>query len=311
MRVLITGATGFIGQALCRHLYGDYELVALSRDARKGEATLGHYARIVEWDGRTSGRWASELAGARAVVNLAGENVGAERWSRSKKASIRQSRIHGTRALLDAIAGVKDKPAVLVQGSAIGYYGSCGDEVLTENSPAGTGYLAGVCRDVEALAGEACEGLGVRCALARTGVVLGTAGGALPKLAKPFRFYLGGHPGNGRQWFSWISLRDEIRAIRFLIEHDACPGAYNLTAPEPVTMKAFCQALGNVLNRPSWTSVPAAALRLAFGEMADEVLLASQCVLPKRLTNDGFDFLDANAPDALAVAIRGEEHGST
>ena len=272
-------------------------------------APLGAYARIVEWDGRTTGRWASELAGAQAVVNLAGENVGAGRWSRSKKASIRESRIHGTRALLDAIETTKAKPAALIQGSAIGYYGSRGDEPLTEDSSPGTGYLANVCRDVEALAGQT-EKSGVRCVIARTGVVLGTQGGALPKLMRPFRFYLGGHVGNGRQWFSWISLRDEIRAIRFLIEHGECRGTYNLTSPEPVRMKTFCRTLGEVLDRPSWASVPAPVLRLAFGEMAQEVLLAGQRVTPERLMRQGFEFVDVNAAEALAAIVRGEEYGS-
>ncbi len=310
MRVLITGATGFIGQALCRHLHGDYELVGLSRDVRQAEKTIGAYARIVEWDGRTAGRWASELAGARAVVNLAGENVGTERWSRSKKASIRESRIYGTRALLDAIEGTKEKPAVLVQGSAIGYYGCRGDELLTEESPAGTGYLAEVCRDVESLANKS-NTLGVRCAIARSGVVLGIRGGALPKLMRPFRFYLGGHLGNGKQWFSWITVHDEIRALRFLIEHDDCQGPYNLTTPEPGTMKAICQTLGEVMDRPAWTKVPAVLLRSAFGEMADEVLLASQRVIPKRLMKQGFEFIYTKAADALTAILRGEEHEST
>lgn len=309
MRVLITGATGFIGQSLCRHLHGDYELVALSRDARRAEAAIGAYARVVEWDGRTTGRWAAELAGARAVVNLAGENIGTGRWTRSKKAGIRESRMHATRALLDAIEAAKAKPGVFVQGSAVGYYGSRGDELLAEGSSAGTGYLAEVCRDVEALAGRS-EARGVRCAIVRSGVVLGAQGGALPKLMRPFRFYLGGHVGNGRQWFSWISLHDEIRAIRFLFEHDDCRGAYNLTAPEPVTMKMFCQVLGDVMDRPAWTAVPALALRLAFGEMAEEVLLAGQRVTPKRLMKQGFEFVHAKADDALAAIVRGEEYGS-
>ena len=310
MRVVIAGATGFIGQALCRHLHGGYELVALSRNPQKAAGVIGDHARIIEWDGQTAGPWAREVAGARAVVNLAGENISAGRWSQSKKTRIRQSRTQAARAMIRAITAARVKPDVLIQGSAIGYYGPRGDEVLDEDASSAGGFLAEVCRDLEAVAAES-EALGVRCALARTGVVLDTKGGALPKLMRPFRFHLGGHLGNGRQWFSWISLHDEVRAIRFLIEHGEARGVFNLTAPEPVTMKDFCRTLGEVLDRPAWTAVPAVALRLAFGEMAREVLLAGQRVMPKRLMEQGFEFVHSNAADALAAIVRGEEHGST
>ena len=307
MRIVITGATGFIGRALCRELQGDYELVALSRDAKKAAAIVGQYARVVEWDGRTAGGWASEVAGALAVVNLAGENVAAGRWSRSQMGCIRQSRVHSARAILDAIEGARKKPGVFVQASAIGYYGSCADEALDEDSPAGKGFLADVCRQVETVAVRS-EALGVRSATIRTGVVLGREGGALPKLMGPFRFYVGGHVGSGRQWFSWISLRDEVRAIRFLIEDGDGRGPFNLTAPEPVTMKAFCRSLGKVLRRPAWTVVPGPVVRLLAGQMADEVLLAGQRVIPRRLMEAGFRFEHAVAADALAAIIRGESH---
>jgi len=307
-RIVITGATGFIGRALCRELRGDHEVVALSRDARRAADALGgDVARVVEWDARTTSGWAREVVGAAAVVNLAGENVASGRWSRSQKESIRQSRVHSARAMLDALEAASDKPGVWVQASAIGFYGSRVDETLDEDAGPGDGFLADVCRRVEAVAGKS-DGLGVRGVVIRTGVVLGTGGGALPKLMAPFRFYLGGHVGNGKQWFSWISLRDEIRAIRFLIENKRARGAFNLTAPEPVTMKAFCQSLGQVLGRPAWLAVPSPVLRLLAGEMAEEVLLAGQKVVPKRLVEAGFEFEHRDVGSALKAIIQGEEH---
>ncbi len=307
MRIVIAGATGFIGRALCRDLAGDYEVVALSRDARRAARVLGSDARVVEWDGRTTSGWAGEAAGAAAVVNLAGENVASERWSRAVMNSIRQSRVHSARAILDALESAGDRPAAFVQGSAIGYYGSCGNEALDEDAPAGEGFLADVCKEIEAIAARS-ETLGVRSVILRTGVVLGQGGGALPKLMRPFRFYVGGHVGSGRQWFSWISLRDEVRAVRFLLEASGARGAFNLTAPEPVTMKAFCRALGEAMGRPAWTAVPGPVLRLLAGRMADEVLLSGQRVIPKRLREAGFEFEHSAASDALTAIIRGESH---
>ncbi|MDI6450290.1 TIGR01777 family oxidoreductase [Anaerobaca lacustris] len=309
MRIVITGATGFIGRSLCRDLCGDYDLVALSRDARKASGIVGQYARVVEWDGRTTGPWAGEVSGAEAVVNLAGENVAAGRWSPARKADILQSRTHAARAILDAIEMAKDKPKTFIQASAIGFYGSRADETLDETSAAGTGFLAEICRRVEMIA-ERAERLGVRWVIVRTGVVLGAGGGALPKLMRPFRFHLGGHVGTGRQWFSWISLEDQVRAIRFLIENPGARGVFNLTAPEPVTMKAFCRALGEVMGRSSWTAVPGFVLRLALGQMADEVLLAGQKVVPERLGQMGFEFKHRDVGSALTEIIRGEKHGS-
>jgi uncharacterized protein (TIGR01777 family) len=216
--------------------------------------------------------------------------------------------MQSAKAIFSAIEVAREKPGAFVQGSAIGYYGSRADEELDEESSTGKGFLADVCRRVEAVAVKS-EAQEVRSAIARTGVVLGTDGGALPKLMRPFRFFVGGHVGNGRQWFSWISLRDEVRAIRFLIEDGDAHGVFNLTAPEPLPMKAFCQALGEVMGRPAWTAVPGFAVRLLAGEMAQEVLLAGQRVLPRRLMKAGFEFKDSDAREALAAIIRGEEQG--
>jgi hypothetical protein len=203
-----------------------------------------------------------------------------------------------SRAVLEAIKQVDKKPTVVIQASAIGWYGPRQDELLDEDSTPGKGFLASVCRDVESSAKE-FEGLGLRCVVIRTGVVLGWDGGAFPKLIKPFRFYLGGHLGSGRQWFSWIHLEDEVAAIKFLMENEHLKGVFNLTAPQPVTMKEFSKILGKVMHRPVWLNVPAFAARLAFGEMADEMLMSGQKVLPKRLLNTGFDFKYTNVEQAL------------
>jgi uncharacterized protein (TIGR01777 family) len=298
MKAVITGATGFIGSALCGLLHKDYEVIALSRDARRAARSIGELAKIVEWDGRTTGSWFRQANGAFAVINLAGENIGSGRWSETKKADILHSRLGGIKAVLEAIKQMDKKPNVVIQASAIGYYGPRRDEQLDENSTPGKGFLAGVCRDVEDSL-EKINQLGVRCVVIRSGIVLGRDGGAFEKLVKPFRFFLGGHLGSGRQWFSWIHLDDEVAAMKFLMENENLKGAFNLTAPKPVTMKEFCKILGKVMHRPAWFNVPDFALRLAFGRMADEMLLSGQRVLPKRLLNSGFDFKYTEVEQAL------------
>ena len=298
MRVLITGATGFIGRALCRVLHKDYEVIALSRDSNRAAKSVGEWAQVVEWDGRTGGCWIQQADGALAIVNLAGENVASGRWNKTKKAGILHSRLDSTRAVIESIKLVNKKPKVVIQASAIGYYGSRNDERLDENSASGKGFLAEVCRNTEIIANQ-IESLGVRCVIIRTGVVLGNGGGALPRIRQPFKFFLGGHPGNGKQWFSWISLDDEVAAIKFLIENDNLNGVFNLTAPKPMTMKRFCRKLGWVIRRPSWLFYPGFIMRLALGEMAEEVLLSGQRVYPQRLLEAGFEFKHIEVKKAL------------
>lgn len=303
MRLVITGATGFIGRALCKALHKDYEVIALSRDAGRAAKSVGGLAKVIEWDGRTTGSWYKQANGAFAIINLAGENVASGRWNESKKAGILHSRLDSSKAVLDTIMQVDKKPTVVIQASAIGWYGPRQDEQLDENSTPGKGFLASVCQRIESSA-EEIEGMGVRCIVIRTGIVLGSDGGAFARLVKPFRFYLGGYLGSGRQWFSWIHLDDEIAAIKFLLENEHLKGVFNLTAPQPVTMKEFCKILGKVLHRPAWLNVPAFAARLAFGEMADEMLLSGQKVLPKRLLNTGFNFQYTNVEQALNAITR-------
>jgi uncharacterized protein (TIGR01777 family) len=302
MRVVITGATGFIGRALSQRLHRDYEIVALSRNMQKAAASLNGIARPVAWDGMTTGARQSELEGAAAVVNLAGENVASGRWTKSRKARILRSRIDCTRVLVQAISNAKTRPAAMIQASAIGYYGPRGDERLDENSSPGSGFLAEVCQQAEE-AGRRVETLGVRYVAVRTGVVLGH-GGALAKMIRPFRFYLGGHLGSGKQWLSWMSLEDEIAAIERLIKDTNLSGAFNLTSPRPVTMREFSRTLGRTLNRPAWLPVPAFALRILVGEMAEEMLLSGQRVVPKRLAEAGFEFKHEYLEQALTALLR-------
>jgi len=274
----------------------------LSRDVRRAAPLIGDYAKIFEWDGRSTGTWISQADGAYAIINLAGENISQGRWNQSKKAGILHSRLDATRAVVAAIKLIGNKPSVVVQASAIGYYGSSRTEEFNENSQPGKGFLADVCKKVE-LCTEPIEGLGVRLVIIRTGVVLGRDGGALPNLVKPFKMFFGGHPGSGRQWFSWISLEDQVAAIRFLLENEKQRGVFNLTAPEPVTMKGFCKTLGKVLKRPSLLFVPGFVLRLMLGEMADEMILSGQKVVPEKLVNAGFHFKYTKVEDALKAIL--------
>ena len=303
MRVVITGATGFIGRALCERLTGEYQIVALSRNAVKAGKMLDGLAKAVQWDARIVGEWACEIDGARAIVNLAGENIGSGRWTKAKKARILQSRIDCTKALLEAVSRADKKPDVLIQGSAVGYYGHRADEPLDEISQAGSGFAAEVCIQSESL-GRRVESLGVRYVPIRTGVVLGLGGGALPKMILPYKFFLGGHAGTGNQWLSWITLEDEATAIEFLINNENLAGPFNLTAPNPVTARQFAKTLGRALKRPACLPAPAFALKLLLGQVADELLLSGQRVLPKRLTEAGFEFNQKNLHQALTALLR-------
>jgi len=300
MRVIITGATGFIGKALCARLHKDYELVALSRNAAGAQRLIGHLAEVAQWDAKTDAGWKQQADGAFAIVNLAGDNVGSGRWSKAKKSLILQSRLDASRAIVETIKKLSKKPAVLIQASAIGYYGSRQDEQLDETSTPGTGFLADVCRQAEGIAAET-EKLGVRYVAIRTGIVMGPDGGALSPLKKQFQFYLGGYLGSGQQWFSWIAIDDEIAAIKFLMENEHLSGPFNLTSPNPVKMKEFCTVLGNVLHRPVWLRVPGFAAKAALGEMADEMLLSGQRVLPKRLLEAGYEFKYTDLEKALKI----------
>jgi uncharacterized protein (TIGR01777 family) len=249
--------------------------------------------QLVRWDSRNLNDWVEHLDGADAVVNLAGESISGEnflpdRWNSEKKKRIRDSRVSVGKILVEAIEQVENKPGVLVQASAVGYYGSTGDALITEASPPGNDFLASVTKDWEAST-EPVEAMGVRRVVTRIGIVLSTESGALPRLLLPSRLLAGGWFGSGDQWWSWVHIADVVEALRFVIENEAANGPVNLTAPEPVTNKEFSKALGRAMSRPSLVPVPAFALRMALGEVAVTVL-EGQRVIPERLLDLGYTF---------------------
>lgn len=300
MKVIITGGSGLIGRALAASLLnggGDkHEVIVLSRNPQRVSG-LPNGVQVVGWDGRSTQGWGQLVEGADAIVNLAGANLSEGRWTEQRKRLIFDSRVHAGQAVTQAIEGARLKPKVLVQASAVGYYGPHGDEKITEDAPPGNDFLAQVCIAWEASTAPV-EGWGVRRVVIRTGLVLSTEGGALPRMAMPFKMFVGGPLGSGRQWLPWIHIADEVGAIRFLIGKEDASGPFNLTAPEPVTNAQFSRVLGRVLNRPSALPVPSIALRLMFGEMST-VLLEGQRAVPQRLLAAGYQFRFPNLEQAL------------
>ena len=303
MKVIITGGTGLIGRALTRHLLQDgHEVIVLSRTPERYRDRMPAGCELVRWDGRTAAGWGHLADGADAIVNLAGANISAGRWTAARKRLIRDSRVNAGRAVVEAIRAASNKPRVLVQASAVGYYGPRGDELVTEGTPAGNDFLAQVAVEWEASTAEV-EQWNVRRPIIRTGVVLSTEGGALQRMLLPFKLGLGGPMGSGRQWFPWIHIADEVGAIRFLIENERAHGPYNLVAPNPVRFAEFARALGRALHRPTPFRVPAWVLRLALGEMAT-VLLEGQRAIPRRLLDAGYAFLFQDIDSALEDLLK-------
>jgi len=295
MRVVISGGTGFLGTGLTARLREQgAEVTILTRHAaRPGE---------VQWSADDSSRdWFPSIDGADAVINLAGESIAAGRWTAKRKAAIRDSRVRSTRAIVAAIREARRPPSVLVSGSAMGLYGSRGDELLTEDSPAGSDFLASVCVEWEreALAAAPLT----RVVLVRTGLVLDRSGGALPQIARPFYFFAGGPLGSGRQYMSWIHRDDWVEMVCWSIATSAVTGPLNATAPSPVTNREFATTLGRVLGRPGFVTTPAFVLRLALGEMADAMLLSGQRMLPAKAQALGFEFRYPQLEDALRAAL--------
>ncbi len=286
MRAIITGGTGFIGQALIKELkeHG-WEIVVLSRAPGKVAEVFGHGVIGMRWD---NGDWPDMLGEQTVIVNLAGENIASGRWSAAKKQRILQSRLEAGDRILRSVNLAETMPAAVIQASAVGYYGPQGNEPIDESAPCGSGFLADVARQWEDST-KPLDDMGVRRVVVRTGMVLGD-GGALNRLLPPFKYFMGGPPGEGFQGVSWIHLADEVAAIRFLMETEAARGAYNLTAPTPVRFRKFARILGETLNRPYKLHTPPFILRTLFGEMADEVLLSGQLALPNRLQKEGFGF---------------------
>ncbi len=296
MDIAITGSTGLIGEALRTSLLADgHRVVRVVRRPPRGPDEI-------RWEPDAGQLDAAALSGLDAVVHLAGEGIAERRWTDAQKARIESSRTVGTDLLARRVAEADDGPSVLVSGSAIGFYGDRGDEVLTEGSAAGTGFLADVCQRWEAAADPARDA-GVRVAHVRTGIVLDAHGGVLAKQLPLFKLGLGGRIGSGRQYMSWIALDDEVAAIRFLLDHDMA-GPVNLTAPTPVTNREFAEALGAALHRPTVVPVPGFGPKVLFGgELVDELLLAGQRVLPERLTDAGFEFSQPELLPALRALL--------
>jgi len=302
--VIISGATGFIGQSLALNLAeSGHEVIALTRDPQKAAAGFGSRTRPVRWDGRSSDGWLELASGALALINLAGENIGAGRWTDRKKQEILRSRIEAGRAFMDAIGKSRVRPKTLIQASAIGFYGARNDEELDESSSTGRGFLAGMVREWEEST-AAASSFGVRRVVIRSGLVLDGDGGVLPRFLRQFKLLVGGPLGSGKQWMSWIHRRDEVAAIRFLLEREDLAGVFNLTAPGPLTMKGFARTLGGVIRRPAWLPVPAFLLRLLFGQMAEETILSGQRVLPQALLKAGFRFSYPDLEGSLLEILR-------
>src|SRR5712691_1387448 len=261
MRIAVSGGSGFIGQALVQRLLqrGDAVLV-LSRNPERVRVGRG-----IPWSA------VDEVAGADVVINLAGENVGGGRWTAQRKRRILESRVKATSTLVEAMRRIPDKRRIFISASAVGYYGVRGDEIVDDSSPSGSGFLAEVTRQWEEAAHRADTI--ARVVIFRFGVVFGPNGGALEKMLLPFRLGIGGPIGSGRQWMSWVDREDVLRAIEWAIDHASARGVYNVTAPNPVRNRDFARALGRALQRPAFMPAPAFALRLAFGQMADEILL--------------------------------------
>ncbi len=300
-RVIITGGSGQMGRALAADLAKDgYEVALLSRNPSKVRG-LPEGVRAEQWDGKSAEGWGQLANGAAAIVNFAGENIGIPPlpwWLPGRRERIRSSRVNAGNAIVQAVKAAAEKPQVVVQASGINYYGLRGNQAVTEQTSAGSDFPALVCIEWEAATAEV-EALGVRRVILRTAPNLTPQGGMLFWLTLPFKLFVGGPIGGGKQWFSWIHTVDQIRAVRFLIEQQDARGVYNLSAPDPRTNADFGRLIARRLHRPYWLPLPGFAMRLVFGELGDTLLLGSLRVLPQRLQEAGFVFQYPDAESAL------------
>jgi uncharacterized protein len=302
MRTIIAGGGGMIGRQLINSLTaGGHEAIVLSRNPDKVHG-LPAGARAVRWDGRSTQGWGELADGAHAIINLAGRSLNSGRWTAAAKQAIRQSRVDAGTAITEAVRAAVHKPAVVIQQSGIGHYGIHADDIVTEESPAGADFMASVTLDWEA-ATAPVEQMGVRRVVTRSAFVLGKDNLGLTLMLLPFRFFVGGPVGSGRQWFPWIHIADEVSAMRFLIDNASAGGAFNLAAPNPVTNAEFGRTIGKALHRPSFIPAPAFALRLLLGEMAT-VVLDGQRAVPQRLQKLGYQFRFPDAESALRDLLR-------
>jgi uncharacterized protein len=301
MKILVTGATGLVGTALGAALAREgHSVCRLVRSGTKSTGgTVGTFD--VPWDPET-GSLGGAAVGAEAVVNLGGASIVAGRWTNLRKKLLRTSRVDSTRALVAALKKMNAKPDVLVSASAVGFYGSRGDEILTEECAPGNDFLGNLARDWEAEALRA-EEFGTRVVLARFGIILASQGGALPEMMLPFKFGVGGRIGDGKQWMSWVTLEDVVAILRLAIIKRELRGPINVVAPEPVRNADFVKELAKAMRRPAIFPAPAVALRLAMGEMADALLLSSHRAVPQKLTREGYSFASRNLRDALEAIL--------
>ena len=303
MIIVIAGGTGFVGQHLSQLLLQEgHSVIVLTRNAKRCSPTDVPHIQHITWDGCTQGPWTKECDGADVVINLSGAPMADERWTPSRKCDLVNSRVLPTHTLGQAIAGWESKPHTYLSASGIGYYGAQGSQVVDEATPRGDGFLADLCLEWENAA-EQIEISGPRVLKVRFGMVLGSDGGALPKMMFPFQWFLGGPILPGTQYVSWIHQRDLARLILFLITQPSIQGPVNAVAPNPVTMKEFCKALGTAMNRPSWLPVPKVALRIALGELAT-MLTTGQRALPNKALSTGFSFTYSTVHDALNAIFK-------
>ncbi len=290
MRIAVTGATGFIGRGLIALLArGGHNVTVLSRDPEKVRHTFDDKIKALRWSADNKPELVRELDGTDAFVNLAGENIGSSVWTKAKRVRILESRLSAGRLVTDIISSVKKRPDVLIQASAVGFYGSRSDERLDEASAPGDGFLADVVKKWEDSTKDV-DAIGVRRVIIRSGVVFSADGGALPKLAMPYTMFFGIVMGSGKQWVPWIHYSDEVDAIAFLLLNKFASGIYNLVSPNPARMDEICSAISETLHRPTLTRIPGSLLRITMGKMAEETILPSQRVVPSRLAEAGFSF---------------------
>lgn len=302
MKVVISGATGFLGRPLVASLVRDgHEVVVLSRGLADAQRKLGPQVTVRQWDARGQGPWAAEIDGADAVVHLAGESVGAKRWTAAQKQRILDSRVESGHALVEAIRAATTKPSVLVSASGVDYYAEQGNAEVVESDPSGDDFLARVCVAWEGAVQPAAE-LGVRVACLRTGIVLGEHGGALERMLTPYRFFVGGPLGSGRQWVPWIHVDDVVGLYRFVLDTPTASGPINATAPNPVRMSEFARTLGKVLGRPSLFPVPAFVLGAVVGEFAYYLVTGKRAV-PRKAEELGYRFQYPTVEGALRAVL--------
>ena len=298
MRYIITGGTGLIGSTLSKRLLqNNEEIIILSRSPKKYRKKIDERINLVKWDGITGEGWYDLINNETVIVNLAGANIANKRWNKKRKKLLLESRVNAGKAVVNAIERAKEKPAVLLQASAIGYYDYSDTKEITEDDPPGKGFLPEIVTLWEAST-DGVEALGVRRVVTRIGLVLSTEGGALKKMLPMFKFFVAGPFGSGKQWYSWIHIEDLVSAFLYLIQNPESKGAYNLTAPNPVRNKDFVKLIGKVIGRPVWMKYPSFLLRIMLGEMAT-TLVNGQKVLPKRLLSEGFQFQFPTLIEAL------------